>query len=128
MIDVSSLASLMFTVCYSSTCFCLSCVLSLLVPIWFRSPLRDLFSHLLLTLIITPILTSLKGIDFLRSVKGPLSIVAVGGAAKSGKSSLLNLLLNVTHEQGFEGRELVGDWREREGEREREREVSKGEN
>lgn len=44
-----------------------------------------------------------QGLDFLRSVKAPFAIVAVGGAAKSGKSSLLNQILNVSNSVGFDG-------------------------
>lgn len=43
------------------------------------------------------------GLDFLRSIKAPFAIVAVGGAAKSGKSSLLNQILNVSNSAGFDG-------------------------
>lgn len=48
-----------------------------------------------------------QGLDFLRSIKAPFAIVAVGGAAKSGKSSLLNQILNVSNSVGFDGARRV---------------------
>lgn len=44
-----------------------------------------------------------EGLEFLRSIEAPFAIVAVGGAAKSGKSSLLNQILNVSNSVGFDG-------------------------
>jgi hypothetical protein len=44
-----------------------------------------------------------EGLEFLRSIEPPFSLVAVGGAAKSGKSSLLNQILNVSNAVGFDG-------------------------
>ena len=44
-----------------------------------------------------------QGLEFLRSIKAPFAIIAVGGAAKSGKSSLLNQILNVSNSVGFDG-------------------------
>jgi hypothetical protein len=40
------------------------------------------------------------GIDFLKGIQGPISLVSIGGTAKSGKSSLFNSLLNVPQNHG----------------------------